>query len=338
MTHLIESFQFGVPPLLGSGPDPLARAYLQLSDGSQATSSRAPPPPPPSLPAAEATSSRAPPPPPPALPAAESSLAADDPSTSPAAKSILRPHDLRGRFSVVPTWCDMCSGALYGRGFTCRHCGLRCHAGLGKGTENCRADALVKPCKVQAVHRPGHYFFGDVALQACRDIQQLLKEFINKTAIKEQRSFGKFDRLKHCVHELRCAWDEAKFLFYIALFQLCSVLLVAIVSLLPLLLAERGPCVASLSRLQALWSAVLVLLGETLVLMLVRSFLLVALRQSKLIHRFMHDIIQVNLEELEINLDMGAMVALRAMERALMLSAGLFFVALSIYVGTVRAI
>lgn len=259
---------------------------------------------------------------------------------APPATGMHRPHNIRFTCFLVPTWCDNCNGPLFGVGFTCKRCGLRCHAGLGRGTEHCRGDVLRTHCQPGTCHRHrgDAYRFGDVAKQVFRDIHQAVKEVVVSKMIQEQRRFGKFDRLRQHVQTLQGFWDNTKVVCCFALLQLATVLLAVAPALLLPRLIVRTPYATTLSRVQAAWSAVVLVLCETAGLLLVRSVALALLRYSELIHCFILEVPKVNLEDEGIKLDVAATEALKVVHRALMFSFLLFVASLGVYVGLLLAL
>eukprot|EP00438_Fugacium_kawagutii_P009775 Skav218796 [mRNA] locus=scaffold1140:183205:186833:- [translate_table: standard] len=157
-------------------------------------------------------------------------------------KSPLAAHSLKKKVFLVPTWCSNCKGVLVGSGFECTGpCRMRCHIGLGANkAEHCKAELLLKPCEEceesSRVH--GKYKFGDMTKQIFRNEHQRIKDMVVQEALKEQRSFGKFDKLKSYAEDIQSKWDAQmvkQYLLYavllsnFAIFMLiyCFVLLIA---------------------------------------------------------------------------------------------------------------
>mmetsp|Transcript_40149 Transcript_40149/g.115889 ORF Transcript_40149/g.115889 Transcript_40149/m.115889 type:complete len:267 (-) Transcript_40149:71-871(-) len=254
--------------------------------------------------------------------------------------TVIRAHELEDKVFILPTWCDMCAGILVGRAYQCTGCKQRCHLGLGdNGAENCHADLLLQSCKHGVKHAKGTYQFGDITKQLARDAHQTVKDVVVKEAVKEQRGYGKFDKLKEQVHELKAQWSDSKALQYTLLLQSASVILIGLVSyIFPFVgLGKLGSGAVSLGRLLASWSVALLLFHHVLILAALRLAAAGMLRYSALVHAFVNNILHIDLAELEINLDHTAVAVQRVVDRAIVITLAVWVVSVDVWLKAVWA-
>eukprot|EP00928_Gymnodinium_smaydae_P037896 TRINITY_DN26251_c0_g1_i2.p1 TRINITY_DN26251_c0_g1~~TRINITY_DN26251_c0_g1_i2.p1 ORF type:complete len:369 (-),score=97.08 TRINITY_DN26251_c0_g1_i2:46-1092(-) len=248
---------------------------------------------------------------------------------------VKRPHQLQKKSFIIPTWCDICSGILVGGGYECSFCGLRCHAGLGgPGAENCRADLLCKPCEKGCEHVIGTYKFGDITKQLARNVHQNVKDTVVSEIVKEQRGFGKFDRLKEQMAALRDAWDDNKVIGGVLLVQLASV---ALTMLFTYMLVFALRLSLSLANLQASLLVASLLLHWTVLFLVVHLLARGMIRYSALVHTFVLTILQIDLEEMEINLDDAGHALVRTSRVVLIASTTAWVAAAGVWMRLVRA-
>lgn len=249
---------------------------------------------------------------------------------------VKRPHQLKQKSFIIPTWCDLCSGILVGGGYECTGpCGLRCHAGLGDGTENCRADMLLKPCSEGCEHVHGAYRFGDITKQLARNVHQTVKDQVVGEIVKEQRGFGKFQRLKEQMTALREAWDDQKVILCALLALLASVV-ITILGTYIIVFAMRLSL--SLANLQAALLVASLLLHETVILLVVHVAARGMIKYSALVHTFVLTILQIDLEEMEINLDDAGHALVRVSRVLAGISAAAWVAAASVWIHLVRKV
>jgi len=248
-------------------------------------------------------------------------------------------HELKYKVFVVPTWCDVCGGVLVGGGYECTgDCKLRCHAGLGKGVEHCRAELLLQPCVKGAQHKQGSYEVGDVAKQAFRDIHQAVKDVVVQEALKEQRSWGKFDMLKQHMCQIRKMWNRYLALTLVLAWQAITVAATAAVSFQIALYGPSSPFAPSLAHIQMTWSVVVLLVAELLLIVLCRALAAGTIRHSALVHTFVRDILRIDLGEVCIDLDSAAVEVLWVLDSALCFSCAVFVSAAIAYVQALQAL
>mmetsp|Transcript_38000 Transcript_38000/g.104506 ORF Transcript_38000/g.104506 Transcript_38000/m.104506 type:complete len:266 (-) Transcript_38000:91-888(-) len=253
-------------------------------------------------------------------------------------EGIFRAHDMRKKVFVLPTWCDTCAGILVGTGYECTGpCKLRCHRGLGdKASENCRADMLLKPCEAGAVHAQGSYHFGDISRQMRRDAKQKVKDVVLTEFVKEQRGFGKFDRLREQVHGLASWWDDTNVILRLVGLQLVTVVFTVAVASGLVHTFGRGPLTSQQARLHATYSLSLLIFHEVVLFLVARILAMGMLRYSDLIHTFVHEVLNIDLTEVEINLDDAARAVLRVVNQMLLISAALFVVSAAAWVAALQ--
>ncbi|CAE7248055.1 mdn1 [Symbiodinium sp. CCMP2456] len=233
------------------------------------------------------------------------------PSVSPPKPRPLQAHDLKSKVFVVPTWCDICKGVLVGHGFVCAGpCQMRCHRGLGaNGAENCKAELLMKKCE-EVAHVQGQYQFGDVTKQIFRNEKQRIKDLVVTEFVKEQASFGKFDKLKAYSEALQEWWDEDRVVRYM-LFAIFSIELVLfVISYSSVFLCAWPVHGASragrLAWLQAVSNCTSAAVFEGLLILLIHVLATQLLVYSDLVHSFVREILQINLSELQIDVGKAA--------------------------------
>ncbi|CAE7789768.1 MDN1, partial [Symbiodinium necroappetens] len=232
-------------------------------------------------------------------------------SVSPPKPRPLQAHDLKKKVFVVPTWCDICKGVLVGHGFVCAGpCQMRCHRGLGaNGAENCKAELLMKKCE-EVAHVQGQYQFGDVTKQIFRNEKQRIKDLVVTEFVKEQASFGKFDKLKAYSEALQEWWDEDRVVRYM-LFAIASIELVLLVISYSSVFLCAWPVhgasrAGRLAWLQAVSNCTSAAVFEGLLLLLIHVLATQLLVYSDLVHSFVREILQINLSELQIDVGKAA--------------------------------
>jgi len=232
-------------------------------------------------------------------------------SVSPPKPRPLQAHELKSKVFVVPTWCDICKGVLVGHGFVCAGpCQMRCHRGLGaNGAENCKAELLMKKCE-EVAHVQGQYQFGDVTKQIFRNEKQRIKDLVVTEFVKEQASFGKFDKLKAYSEALQEWWDEDRVVRYMLLAIFSIELALLVISYSSVFLCAwpvHGASRASrLAWLQAVSNCTSAAVFEGLLILLIHVLATQLLVYSDLVHSFVREILQINLSELQIDVGKAA--------------------------------
>jgi len=263
----------------------------------------------------------------------------------------LSPHKLKKKVFLIPTWCANCAGILVGSGYQCTCCRARCHLGLGKGSENCKADMLLEPCKrcspsvrlstgeesgrSATSKTPKRYEFGDVSRQLVRNAHQTIKDTVVKEAIKEQQAFGKFDLLREQVLELQRRWTDGFFVrWFIGLQIALMVSIWAITFGTVQLLAGQNagdPSVVRLANAQATCAIRSLLLLEMFLLVVVRIGAGRAFMHSDLIFTFIKEILHVDMAELaDIRISEAAKSVQRTADGSLVFLSVLFVITLAL--------
>jgi len=252
-----------------------------------------------------------------------------------------QPHKLEKKVFLAPGWCDNCHGILVGSGFQCTCCHAKCHLGLGKGSENCHADILMKPCHGTSGYlnptadKKKRYEFGDVTRQLARNAHQAVKDTVVKEAIKEQQAFGKFDLLREQVLEMERRWKTGFFIKWFIGGQIALLGSIWAISYgsVALLAGQHAwdPSVARLGNAQAACAVRSLLLLEMLVLFIVRYAAGQALMHSELIFTFFKEILHIDMAELaNIKIEEAAKAVQRAADRSLVLLSVLFVLTLAL--------
>jgi len=249
------------------------------------------------------------------------------PSSGTSTPQPLQAHTLKSKVFVVPTWCDICKGVLVGHGFQCVGCcQRRCHRGLGGNqSENCKAELLLKPCKV-VEHVQGEYRFGDVSKQIFRNEKQRIKDIVVTEFMKEQASFGKFEKLKAYSAALQDWWDEDQVIRYTFAAVLLGELATLIISYSLVFLFSwpvHGAARSNmLGKLQAASNFTSVAVFEGLVLLALHMLSRQLILYSELVHGFVREILQIDLAELQIDVGKASLAINAVTIRGLQLCAG----------------
>lgn len=220
----------------------------------------------------------------------------------------LKAHDLQRRIFIKPTWCSMCKGIMVGSGFECKGaCGRRCHLGLGaNNAENCKADLLLEPCFAHEDRAQGGYHFGDITRQLFRDAHQNVKDVVVDAIVKEQRDFGKFDKLKQYSDDIQEWWNEDRGKQRIVCVQILSLFAafaLTWIGTVAITLPMHGVSKAyTLAWIQS-WSNVTHLaVTEGVLLAAVHLGSHQLLLHAEIVYTFFHEILQIDLGELDIKL------------------------------------
>jgi len=224
-------------------------------------------------------------------------------------KSPLQPHNLKPKVFLVPTWCSNCKGVLVGSGFQCTGpCKMRCHIGLGANkAEHCKAELLLQPCQECEGTKEvqGQYRFGDLTKQIFRNEHQRIKDIVVKEAVKEQKGFGKFDKLKSYAADIQEKWDAPmvkQYLLFAILLSSLAVFLLIYCSVLLIAWPVHGYSRANrLAWLQAVSNFTSMTIFEGLLVVGLHLLLHQVLLYSELLHGFVREILQIDLRELQID-------------------------------------
>ena len=196
---------------------------------------------------------------------------------------------------------------MIGQAFRCQGpCGLKWHLGLGKDCYNCNADMLVTPCErgSQAKEAPKPYKFGDLAQQVGRDLKQGVKDIVLDLAVQEQKEHGKFDELKSQCEFVRGWWDYPRVTGMLMQWQMASVILsFAFGFLLVQFFAWTVNHASGLGLLVGASVGASLLLVEIALAFLVEWIAAHTLQNSAVVHAFVHEILHIDLQELNLNLD-----------------------------------
>jgi len=253
------------------------------------------------------------------------------------AHSPTQPHKLQKKSFFAPTWCDNCDGILVGAGYKCTCCGRKCHLGLGKGSENCKADLLLMACgpvcrsrsQIFKADSKKRYEFGDVSRQLVRNAHQTIKDVVVKETMKEQQAWGKFDLLRWQVLELERRWDSGIFVKWFVGSQIVLMVAIWAITFSTVEFLARGLATESSTRhmanAQAMCAIRSLLLMEMLVLIAVRVAAGRAFQHSELIFTFIKEILHVDMAELaDIQIGKAATAVQRAADRFLVFLSVIF--------------
>lgn len=200
--------------------------------------------------------------------------------------------------------------------------------------EHCKAELLLKTCE-ETEQVQGKYRFGDLTKQIFRNEHQRIKDLVVKEVVKEQKGFGKFEKLKAYAEAIQEKWDLPKIKQYVlygillsdlAIFLLiyCLVLLIA----LPLHGYARA---ARLAWFQAVSNFTSLSIFEGLLLVGIHLLLHQVLLYSELLHSFVREILQIDLRELQIDVGRASLALSEATFYALQISGGMAVLAISMW-------
>jgi len=179
--------------------------------------------------------------------------------------------------------------------------------GLGANkAENCKADMLLKPCKEgECSEVQGKYRFGDMTKQIFRNEHQRIKDLVVKEAVKEQRGFGKFDKLKSYAEAVKEKWDPQmvkQYLLYGVLLSNLAIFMVIYCLVLLIAWPAHGYSRAHLlGWFEAVSNFASLTIFEGVLTVALHLLLHQVLLYSELLHGFLREILQIDLRELEID-------------------------------------
>mmetsp|Transcript_41304 Transcript_41304/g.89486 ORF Transcript_41304/g.89486 Transcript_41304/m.89486 type:complete len:268 (-) Transcript_41304:74-877(-) len=253
-------------------------------------------------------------------------------------KSPLQAHNLKPKVFLVPTWCSNCKGVLVGSGFECSGpCKMRCHIGLGANqAEHCKAELLLKPCEECECSRvQGQYRFGDMTKQIFRNEHQKIKDLVVKEALKEQRGFGKFDKLKSYAEAIQDRWDPQmvkQYLLYGVLLSNIAIFILIYWLVLVIAWPAHGYERANLlGWLQAVSNFASLTLFEGVLAVALHLLLHQVLLYSELIHGFVREILQIDLRELQIDVQRASLAFSEVTFYALQIFGGMGILSVSMW-------
>lgn len=215
---------------------------------------------------------------------------------------------------------------------------MRCHIGLGANqAEHCKAELLLKPCEAcqesSQVH--GQYKFGDMTKQIFRNEHQKIKDMVVKEALKEQRGFGKFDKLKSYAEAIHDKWDPQmvkQYLLYGVL--LSNIAIFILIYWLVLVIAwpahgyERA---ILLGWFEAVSNFASLTLFEGVLAVAVHLLLHQVLLYSELIHGFVREILQIDLRDLQIDVQRASLALSEVTFYALQIFGGMGILSVSMW-------
>jgi len=226
---------------------------------------------------------------------------------------------------------------LVGAGYKCTCCSVKCHLGLGKGSENCKADILLMACgtvrrsrsQIFTADSRKRYEFGDVGRQLVRNAHQTIKDVVVKEAMKEQQSFGKFELLRWQVREFEQMWDSGIFVKWFVGSQIALMVAIWAIAFITVELfagaVAAEPFARHMANAQAMCAIRSVLVMEMFVLIAVRVAAGRAFMHSELIFTFIKEILHVDMAELaDIQIGKAARAVQRATDRSLVFLSVLF--------------
>jgi len=215
---------------------------------------------------------------------------------------------------------------------------MRCHIGLGANkAEHCKAELLLKPCEEceesSRVH--GKYKFGDMTKQIFRNEHQRIKDMVVQEALKEQRSFGKFDKLKSYAEDIQSKWDAQmvkQYLLYAVLLSNFAIFMLIYCFVLLIAWPAHGYSRAqSLGWFQAVSNFASLTIFEGVLAVALHLLLHQVLLYSELLHGFVREILQIDLRELQIDVQAASSALSEVTFYALQVFAGMGIVSISMW-------